>query len=384
MPLYHGTATILGLCPVMVTGATFILGHRFGTKSYWEDVRRHDASIIQYVGEACRYLLAAPPTVDPATGANLDRAHNVRMAFGNGLRPDVWDRFRERFGIETIGEFFSATESPGAWWNLSRNSFSSGAVGRTGSILTLLSKKTSTLVQIDWETETPRRDPQTQLCTRAQVNEPGELLWKVNALDMKADYQGFYNNKAASDSKIMRDVHVQGDAYFRTGDVLRLDAEGRWFFCDRIGDTFRWKSENVSTTEVSEALSLHPMVQNANVYGVEVPHHDGRIGCAAILLTGLSSYQGTHKQGGIHQEVLGDLAKHARQHLPSYAVPGFLRVVTEFATTGNHKQVKTGLKKEGIDPSQIGNDRLFWLRGDSYTAFGNQEWQDLLHGRLRI
>ena len=384
MPMFHGTASILGLVPVLAAGATYVLGHKFGTKSFWQDVRKHDVTIIQYVGEACRYLLAAPPAIDPETGANLDRVHNVRMALGNGLRPDVWDRFKERFGIETIGEFFAATEAPLAWWNFSSNRFSSGAVGRNGFLLSLLSGATHALVEVDWDTESPKRDPRTGRCVLVRTNESGELLFKLKADDVRFDFQGYYNNEAANEKKIIRNVRAEGDIYFRTGDVLRCDSDGRWFFCDRIGDTFRWKSQNVSTAEVSDTLGLHPAVVNVNVYGVEVPHHDGRIGCAAVLLRSPDPQQrrsdDTKEARVISVDVLRDLARHAKTNLPSYAVPGFLRVVSEVTSTGNHKQVKTGLRNEGIDLKRVGGDLMFWLRNGAYVPFGESDWAALNSG----
>lgn len=373
----------------MAAGSALIIGRRFSNKTFWPDVRQYGATIIQHIGETCRYLLAAPPQFDPSTGANLDRAHKVRIAFGNGLRPDVWERFKERFGIETIAEFYAATEAPAALWNLSSNAFSSGAVGRFGALFVMLSKTILTLVAIDWDTETPRRDPKnSNFCIPVQKNEPGELIFKLDSADTKARFQGYYGNQKATEGKILRDVFVKGDAYFRSGDVMRLDSEGRWWFCDRIGDTFRWKSENVSTTEVSEALGNHPHIHDANVYGVELPHHDGRIGCAAVLFDSahidrLLQHDDSASAAAV-QDLLNDVATHANSKLPRYAVPGFLRVVREVVATGNNKQQKAGLRKEGVDPSKMGADLLFWLRDGKYVPFGEKEWRELNGGAVKL
>ena len=351
-------------------GSTLVIGHRFSTKTFWSDVRSQKATVIQYVGETCRYLLAAPSQKDPLTGENLDRKHNVRIAFGNGMRPDVWNRFKERFGIETVGEFYGATEAPAAIWNLSTNDFSTGAIGRGGTLSSLLHHQATAIVKIDWTTEQPLRSAPNNFCTRAYRGGPGELLMKVNPADIEKKYQGYYNNSKATEGKLMRDVLVKGDAYFRTGDVLRWDKEGRWWFIDRIGDTFRWKSENVSTAEVSEVLGTYPAVQEANVYGVEIPHHDGRAGCAAILF-----------DRDVDQHLMDGVANHVTARLPKYATPIFLRVVKQMESTGNNKQQKHLLRAQGVEPE---GDRVFWLRGGTYLEMGDKEREDLKAGNVKL
>lgn len=375
MPLYHSSAALLGFCSSLVNGSTLVLGHRFSTATFWKDVRQHDATIIQYVGETCRYLLAAKPQYDPVTGENLDRINNVTKAFGNGLRPDVWDRFKERFGIDTIGEFYGATEGVSATWNLSSNKFSSGAIGRNGFLSSAIVRQEFAIVEVDWTTELPLRDPLNRnLCRQVRTGEPGELMFKVDPADIHSKFQGYFNNPSATESKIFRDVFVKGDAYCRSGDVVRWDNEGRWWFCDRIGDTFRWKSENVSTAEVSSVLGTHPHIHEANVYGVEVPNHDGRAGCAAILFDTQDVSEG----------LLDSVAKHAWSNLPKYAVPPFLRIVYGHQTTGNNKQLKAVLRGEGISPEKTGGDMMYWLKSGSYERFGKREWEELSQGRVRL
>ena len=374
MPLYHSSATFLAFCTSLVASNTLVLGHRFSTKTFWQEVRQSKATVIQYVGETCRYLLSAPPQIDPVTGENLDRANHVTKAFGNGLRPDVWERFKERFGIETIGEFYGATEGVSATWNLSSNTFASGAIGRNGALSSLLVGSQSAIVAVDWTTELPLRSGKHNLCQRVPRGEPGELIFKVDPADVFSKFQGYFNNPGATESKVMRDVLVKGDAYVRSGDVVRWDKEGRWWFCDRIGDTFRWKSENVSTAEVSETLGLHPKVLEANVYGVELPHHDGRAGCAAVLFDG-DIVDGT---------ILQSLANHAMQRLPKYSVPAFVRVVTEHQTTGNNKQQKAVLRSEGVDPAKVRGEKIFWLREGNYVEFREDDWKRLSLGNVKL
>ena len=374
MPLYHTSAAFLAFGVSLATSNTFVLGHRFSTKTFWPEVRNSNATVIQYVGETCRYLLSAPPQYDPVTGANLDLANKVTKAFGNGLRPDVWEPFKARFGIETIGEFYGATEGVSAVWNLSSNTFSSGAIGRNGPISSLLAKSRTAIAAVDWSTEKPLRSGKDNFCTRVPTGEPGELLFKVDPANVFASFQGYYNNKSATESKVMRDVLAKGDAYVRSGDVVRWDSEGRWWFCDRIGDTFRWKSENVSTAEVSDVMGLHPKIMEANVYGVEVPHHDGRAGCAAVLFEG----------GTVNDDVLGSVGEHAVKNLPKYSIPVFLRVVNEHKTTGNNKQQKTVLRSEGVDPTRVGSEKIYWFRQGKYVEFGPNEWSALSSGAVNL
>jgi acyl-CoA synthetase (AMP-forming)/AMP-acid ligase II len=296
----------------------------------------------------------------------MDQKNDVRIAFGNGLRPDVWNRFKERFGIESIAEFYAATEGSAVALNFSRNDFSKGAIGRNGSIGTLLTNNSNVIVELDWETETPWRDSKTGLCKKVPMGQPGEMLFKLDEKDIEKGFQGYFNNKKSTEGKIMRDVLVKGDAYFRTGDVISRDAQGRTYFNDRIGDTFRWKSENVSTNEVSEALGHHPHVQEANVYGVELPHHDGRAGCVAIVLSEQPS-----------ERLLADLAEHVQRRLPRFAVPLFLRLPKDMHITGTNKQQKHIVRAQGVDPAKTGEDELFWLRNGTYVKFGKKDVRKL-------
>ncbi|KAL6816697.1 hypothetical protein V8C40DRAFT_229484 [Trichoderma camerunense] len=381
MPLYHSSAALLSFCATLVSGSTQALGRKFSTKTFWDDCRASKATSIQYVGETMRYLLAAPPQLDPVTGENLDKKHLVRAAFGNGLRPDIWDRVKDRFGIETIAEFYAATESPGSTWNLSSNDFGRGAIGRSGWLYSLLLGSGAAIVEVDWTTDAPARDPVTGRCRRVKPGEPGEMLYRLPPEDIQMRFQGYFNNKGASDSKILRDVFAPGDAWFRSGDVLRRDASGLTFFSDRIGDTFRWKSENVSTTEVSEVVGLHPAVREANVYGVQLPHHDGRAGCAAIAFNTPVPDDAT----------LQSLAAHVKAELPRYARPLFLRLVRDVGvgsqTTGTNKQQKQTLRAAGVKPTTTAGEdeaELYWLRGNSYVPFREKEWKELEGGRVKL
>ncbi|KAI4859256.1 acetyl-CoA synthetase-like protein [Hypoxylon rubiginosum] len=374
MPIYHSSATVMGMAHCLEAGCTFAVGKKFSTKTFWKEVRQHNATVIQYVGETCRYLLAAPPEIDPTTGENMDKKHNVRLALGNGLRPDIWERFRERFNIENIAEFYGSTEGSLATWNNTRNEFASGAIGRAGLLYSQLVKAQIAIVERDVETDAPWRNPKTGFCRQAKRGDVGELLFVLQA-DVEQDFQGYYNNQKATQSKIIRDVLKKGDGYFRSGDLVSWDREGRLYFHDRIGDTFRWKSENVATTEVSEALGAHPAVGEANVYGVQLPNHDGRAGCVALSLNKT-----------LDDTLLRSLAEHARNRLPKYAVPIFLRVGDGLAAavTGTLKQQKHELRIQGVDPRLVGDDELFWLKDGRYVKFGESDWDRLNAGQVKL
>lgn len=371
---------MLGFVGTVVGGSTLALGRKFSTKTFWPEVRASRATSIQYVGETLRYLLAAEPQRDPATGADLDKAHSVRLAFGNGLRPDVWKRFQERFNVGTIAEFYAATEGMLATWNLSNNDFGVGAIGRGGWLIRSLVGGNTALAEMDWERDEPLRDRATGLCRRAGPGTSGEMLFKLpdRPGEMETRFQGYFNDKKATDAKVLRDVFRKGDAWFRTGDVLQQNGDGLLYFMDRIGDTFRWKSENVSTAEVSQVMGLHPAVREANVYGIELPHHDGRAGCATVCLD----------RPVPDADTLRGLATHLRATLPAYAVPLFLRVVPELGTdtTGTNKQQKYNLRKIGVKPTKGGKGGavVYWLRGDTYVPFGDKDWKKIEAGRLKL
>ncbi|KAF2007161.1 acetyl-CoA synthetase-like protein [Amniculicola lignicola CBS 123094] len=376
MPLYHSSASVLGVCAVLQGGSTICLSKKFSHKTFWPEIRASKATIIHYVGETLRYILTAPKSP-------LDKDHNVHIAFGNGLRPDVWNTFKDRFGVSTICEFYAATEAPSGMWNRSTNSFSAGAIGRNGTMAMAIMGSMLALVRIDPESEAGSllRDSTTGLCQVADWNEPGELLFKLDPNDIKAKFQGYYGNEQATTSKVVRDVKKKGDAYFRTGDLMRWDKEGRWWFVDRLGDTFRWKAENTSTQEVSDAMGHFDAIEEANVYGVLVPRHDGRAGCAAAV------FKNTGDAGKLPSaQMLKKLAEHLHKELPAFAVPLFLRVTKSILTTGTNKQQKAHLQKDGIDVKMVeeSGDVLYWLRGGTYERFGMNDLHKIRSGQVKL
>lgn len=236
-------------------------------------------------------------------------------------------------------------------------------------------------VAIDHETGDIYRDPETTFAKRTPYEEGGEILVKV---PNKQAFQGYWRNESATEKKFATDVFTKGDLYYRCGDSLRRDADGKWFFMDRLGDTFRWKSENVSTAEVSECLGHYPGIAEANVYGVLVPNHEGRAGCAALHFG-----EGVDASTFDYAALLG----YVRQRLPRYAVPVFLRLVKTSTHIHNQKQNKVPLRKEGVDPKLVGTespggieDVILWLppRSDSYVPFGEVDWSSLESAGVKL
>src|SRR6266516_1334942 len=298
LPLYHGESLFVGFAPAFRAGGAFASRRRFSASAFLDDVRRHQAVAFVYVGELCRYLLRLPPTP-------RDRDHRLRVAAGAGLRPDIWTAFQARFGIARIIEMYGATEGNVALHN------ADGRVGSVGKPHPML-EDTVRLGRFDLARGELLRGPDG-FCIPCAPGEPGELLGRVGGA---MEYDG-YTDRAASERKLVRDAFARGDAWFRTGDLLRQDADGYYYFVDRIGDTFRWKGENVATQEVADVLCGAPGVTEANVYGVAVPGEDGRAGMAALVLAEGARFDGAA------------LYARTEQHLPAYARPAFVRLVPE-------------------------------------------------------
>jgi fatty-acyl-CoA synthase len=333
LPLYHTAGGVCAVGAALSAGACVVLRRRFSASTFWEDCRRYEVTLFQYIGELCRYLVNTPEHPD-------ERAHHVRVCVGNGLRPDVWETFQRRFAIPKIVEFYGATEGNVALTNLDGKP---GAVGRVPGWLKRLMP--IELIRFDVEAEAPVRDPRG-FCLACAPGEAGEAIGRIPA-DPNASIGRFegYTNPEATEKKILRNVFEPGDAWFRTGDLLRRDAEGYFYFVDRIGDTFRWKGENVATSEVAEVISVLPGVGEANVYGVRVPGTDGRAGMAALVV----------KEGFDLEALHAHLAK----ELPAYARPLFLRLRTEMEVTGTFKHRKVELVAEGFDPATVSEPLFF-------------------------
>jgi len=356
LPLYHSTGGVCAVGIAFFAGGALILKRKFSVHEFWDDAHAYGATMFDYIGELCRYLLNAPPSPK-------ERGHKIRAITGNGLRPEIWREFQSRFAIPRIVEFYGATESNVAMLNYDGTV---GAVGRVPDYLEWLLP--SRVVRFDVEKEMPVRGPDG-LCIECEPDEVGEAVGGISARPGR-QFEG-YTNRGESEKKLLRDVFKKGDVWFRTGDLMRRDEHGYFYFVDRIGDTFRWKGENVSTGEVGEVLAAAPGIREANVYGVAVPGMEGRAGMAALVV-----------DGDFDMEALPARLK---LRLAPYARPLFLRLSPQIAVTGTFKQRKVELVRDGFDPSVI-PDPIYFLDPDSgrYELLTPARYADIVAGQVKL
>ena len=332
LPLYHATGGVVGLGSTLFTGGTVVLRKKFSVEKFWEDCAKYNVTVITYIGELFRYLISAPKN-------EFEKQHNIRGMYGNGLRPDVWKVVQDRFGINNIIEFYGASEG-----NVSLTNVDSrfGSIGRIPPYAK--NALPTKIVKFDVVNEKVVRN-EDGFCIECGDDEAGEVIGLIpNEDKFSGKFEG-YTDKEATEKKILKDVFEKGDQWFSSGDLLKRDKDGYYYFVDRIGDTFRWKSENVATSEVSEAISTFAGVKEANVYGVLVPGEDGRAGMASIVPGEEFSING--------------LYEHLSQHLPKYSIPVFIRISKEIEVTGTFKYKKTDLVKDGFDPSVV-KDQMYY------------------------
>jgi fatty-acyl-CoA synthase len=356
LPLYHATGGVCAVGMAFCRGGALILKRKFSVSDFWGDIHKYGATMFVYIGELCRYLLNAPPVAH-------ERDHHVRAITGNGLRPEIWREFQARFAIPRIVEFYGATEG-----NVSMLNYD-GTIGAVGRVPDYLEKLLPTrVVRFDVEKEIPVRGPDG-LCMECGPSEVGEAVGGISERAGR-NFEG-YTKASESEKKILRDVFKKGDAWFRTGDLMRRDAHGYFYFVDRIGDTFRWKGENVATSEVAEVLSTMPGIREVNVYGVTVPGMEGRAGMAALVVDGLFDIRG--------------LAKRLEGRLTPYERPVFLRLQPEIAVTGTFKQRKVELVKDGFNPETLPNP-LFWLDPATglYERLTPAIYKDIVEDRVKL
>jgi len=344
---------------MLACGGSVVLRDKFSASQFWSDIVRWDCSLFQYIGELCRYLLHTPSRAEEVK-------HRIRLACGNGLSAEVWNTFKERFHIPHILEFYAATEGNVSLFNVE------GKRGAIGHIPAYLAHRFSpALVRFDTEAREPARD-ETGFCIRCGPNQPGEALSKManDQLNIGSRFEG-YTTKEASEAKILRNVFEPGDAWVRTGDLMRRDESGFFYFVDRIGDTFRRKGENVATSEVAETICAFPGMLHANVYGVSIPGSDGRVGMAAVVPS---------------TEIdLTKFRKHVASLLPAYARPVFLRICKQAALTGTFKYSKTELIRQAFDPRACTDPVYFDSHeSDSYVSLDRVLYQRICQGEFRI
>ena len=334
LPLYHNNALTVAVGSVINSGSTLALGKSFSASKFWDEVIASRATAFIYIGEICRYLLNQPPKP-------TDRAHKVRLIAGNGLRPEIWDEFTSRFGIARVCEFYAASESNAAFINIFNVPKSTG-----------ISPTPLAYVRYDHDTGAPLRGEDGRV-QRVPAGEPGLLLSPVNRLQ---PFDG-YTDPAASEKKLVRNAFRDGDCWFNTGDLMSPQGMNHAAFVDRLGDTFRWKGENVATTEVERALGSDKSVEECTVFGVEIPRTGGRAGMAAVQLRDGAEFDGKA------------LAHTVYDQLPTYALPLFLRVVEAMEHTTTFKSRKVDLRDEAYDPDI--EDPLYVLAGrdEGYVPF---------------
>jgi fatty-acyl-CoA synthase len=359
LPLYHTAGGVVATGALLVNGGSVVIRDKFSAREFWDDVVRWDCTCFQYIGELCRYLVNSPPNPN-------ERKHHLRLAYGNGLRPDVWPQFKRRFQIPQIIEFYAATEGNVSLFNFDGKE---AAVGRLP--WWLARRFPIKIVRFDPESQQPIRDNRG-FCIECQVDEPGEVIGKIikHASKPGQRFEG-YASEIDTDRKILHDVFEKGDLWFRTGDLMRKDRHGYFYFIDRVGDTFRWKGENVSTTEVEEAVGRFDGILESNVYGVQIAGRDGRAGMAAIVA-----------KDNLNLTALRD---HIAQQLPEYARPVFLRIRKDNDLTTTFKQKKINLLKEGFDPSRT-SDPIYFNdpQRKAFVRLDPALYEQINSGRVRL
>jgi fatty-acyl-CoA synthase len=324
LPLYHSVGGVVATGALLVSGGAVVIAEKFSAQRFWDDIAKWDCTLFQYIGELARYLVNAPRHP-------RERAHRLRLCAGNGLRADVWEKFQSRFEIPKIMEFYAATEGNVSLYNVE------GKVGAIGRVPPFIKHRFPlALVKFDDVTGAPARDGQGR-CIRCATGEAGEAIGKIRngASQTGGNFEG-YTSAADTERKILRDVFEPGDAWYGTGDLMRMDSGGFYYFVDRIGDTFRWKGENVATSEVADAIMAFPGIMETTVYGVAVAGTEGAAGMAVLVGNG--------------EPNLAELREHLARRLPPYARPLFLRIRDSVDVTGTFKHKKSDLVREGFDP----------------------------------
>ena len=351
LPMYHSVGGVVATGATLVGGGTVVLRERFSASGFWKDVVAERCTLFQYIGELCRYLLTGAPQAE-------ESHHTLRLACGNGLRAEVWSEFQRRFRIPQILEYYAATEGNFSLYNCEGRP---GAIGRIPPFLA--HRAPVALVKYDVEAEAPARDAAGR-CVRCAPHEASEALGEIVSANGATRFEG-YTDSAASATKILRNVFAAGDAWYRTGDLMRQDEQGFFYFVDRVGETYRWKGENVSTTEVAAVIAACPGVADAAVYGVCVPSSEGRAGMAAVVVA--------------PDFDLNELRRALVARLPDYARPLFIRVVTAIELTGTFKLRKHELALEGYDLTRV-RDALYM---DDAAQGAYVPLDSKLHARLK-
>ncbi|XP_055343812.1 long-chain fatty acid transport protein 4-like [Paramacrobiotus metropolitanus] len=357
LPLYHSAGGVVAVGQGLIFGTTVVMRKQFSASKFWPDVVKNKCTAFQYIGELCRYLLAQP--FHPA-----EKEHSLRLVYGVGLRPQIWREFAGRFSIPRIIECYGSTEGNTGFTNIDGRP---GAVGFTSRIVEAVKKQF--FIKVDAVTGEPIRDAEG-LCIRCKANEPGELVGQITSGKFNS-FDG-YLQKDATQKKYIENVKKPGDVYFRSGDIMVYDDLGYVYFMDRIGDTYRWKGENVSTSEVEGVISRLLDDVNVAVFGVEIPGCEGRAGMACI---GCSDARID----------LRTLSEQVTKRLPAYARPLFLRFLCELSTTGTFKIQKAALKDDSYNVTRTADPVYFWSnKSANYEKLHSEQYEEILRGRIRF
>ncbi|MBU2874921.1 long-chain-acyl-CoA synthetase [Marinobacter salexigens] len=349
LPLYHGTGLVVCWSTALAGGSAFALRRKFSASAFWDDVRRYDATAFGYIGELCRYLLNQPPS-------DQDRNHRLTKMLGNGLRPSIWNEFKDRFGIETVSELYASSEGNVGFSNFFNMDNTVG-----------LSTAPYKLVKFHDGTRDPIRNEKGVL-EEAEKGEPGLL---ISENTKKWAFEG-YTQKEATEKSLIRDAFKKGDAWFNTGDVLKSIGCGHLQFVDRMGDTFRWKGENVSTNEVENMIDGSGMVEEAIVYGVEIPKTNGKAGMVTLVPS----------KGSFD---INKLLTYLQANLPAYAVPVFIRVTEAIEKTGTFKYRKVDIQKAGYALERPNEEVYAWLpKTEGYTLLTPDLVSDIDSGQFNF
>ncbi|KAG5321732.1 S27A4 protein, partial [Acromyrmex heyeri] len=359
LPLYHTAGGIIGAGQALIGGVTVVLCRKFSASKYWSECVHYECTVAQYIGEICRFLLTVPSN-------EYDSMHKVRLMFGNGLKPQIWKPFVKRFGVKQIGEFYGATEGNSNLVNIDNKIGAVGFIPRYASSLYPVA-----LLKIDEETGELLRGS-NGFCIPCKPGEPGVFVGKINSKKVINDFSG-YADKKASEQKIVHDVFKKGDRVFNSGDILVMDELGYFYFKDRTGDTYRWRGENVATSEVEAIISNVIDLKDATVFGVEVPGNEGRTGMVAIF----------DPKNSLD---LKGLAGKLKKVLPNYSIPRFIRILSKLPMTGTFKLKKKDLQRDAFDikKASIVKDPIYFLNKDTYIRMTDEHYNNIVKGQIRL
>lgn len=369
LPLHHFAGGVMASSQAVCNGSPLAISSKFSSTHFWSDCAKFEATVSQYIGEMCRYLYAQPPRPE-------DKSHKLKVIFGNGMRPNLWRQFSERFNIPRIAEVYGTSEGNAQVANLDNKEGSCGFVSRALPTWFLKRIYPVSLIKCDLETGEPIRGADG-LCILCEPGEIGQFVGRIVEKDPVRQFDGYSNQKETS-KKIINNVFIKGDKAFASGDLLWMDELGYLYFHDRTGDTFRWKGENVSTTEVEAVLMKASSLSDVVVYGVSIPFNEGRAGMAALKQVN----QLTESQ---QCELVNDIYTKSKKILPTYAIPVFIRLSQDIQITATLKMPKNTLQKEAFDITKIKDPVYVYDKiRDAFVKLTPQIHKTIIEGKMKF